>query len=546
MLRGSDDSKFVDVTAVQLRSETGKEGRENARSGKSSDQIDFGVRHSLTGTSVSAGVKLEHEETESFKAHEDTETAYSKILLRSIELTPRLRKLDELLRPLGINRLYIFVDDFSELPAEAMEIFVDSILAPLNNWSNELIKFKVAAYPNRIYLGKIDRTKIDEIYLDMYKLYGTGDVPTMEEKAIEFTERLLSTRIKEYCGVDASSFVDLRSKSIYRSFFNATMGNPRNLGHILHYLYETNIVYGRSINARSISEASIKYFEEKVEPFFGVQQFRQLSFDERSSIFSLKELLKSIVNKSRGLRSYTRSAVMKRVSGRPPTSHFHIISEFDSILSTFELNFFITKYFEMKDRDGRKVSVYALNFGLCAKQSISFGRPEGEREFRLYFVERIFDYTPVLQEYLTAHQEIRCDNAGCGAIHGLDKLESIRTFGMLCPTCRKGSCHITNLSKKYATMLNGINVELLLPAIELGILETLYTERRKMAASDIAAELDCSYQLIGKRGKIMDDRGLVVRSGNNQNRRFELSDRAEGNYFARNTARHLELDETTD
>ena len=45
-----------------------------------------------------------------------------------------------------------------------MQIVVDTILAPLNNWSDELIKFKVAGYPGRVYYGKIDKTKIDEIY----------------------------------------------------------------------------------------------------------------------------------------------------------------------------------------------------------------------------------------------------------------------------------------------------------------------------------------------------------------------------------------------
>jgi hypothetical protein len=36
-----------------------------------------------------------------------------------------------------------------------------------------------------VYYGKIDKTKIDEIYLDIYRLYGTTDVSAMEEKAID-------------------------------------------------------------------------------------------------------------------------------------------------------------------------------------------------------------------------------------------------------------------------------------------------------------------------------------------------------------------------
>ena len=102
-----------------------------------------------------------------------------------------LLRLKNILGRVGIKHLYVLVDDFSELPEDAMKVVVDTLLAPLNNWSEELIKFKIAAHPHRVYYGKIDKTKIDEIYLDIYRLYGTTDVSAMEEKAIDFTKRLV-------------------------------------------------------------------------------------------------------------------------------------------------------------------------------------------------------------------------------------------------------------------------------------------------------------------------------------------------------------------
>jgi hypothetical protein len=42
-------------------------------------------------------------------------------------------------------------------------LFVDVVLSPLNNPSNEAIKLKVAAYPGRVYYGKIDPGKADTI-----------------------------------------------------------------------------------------------------------------------------------------------------------------------------------------------------------------------------------------------------------------------------------------------------------------------------------------------------------------------------------------------
>jgi hypothetical protein len=82
---------------------------------------------------------------------------------------------------------------------------------------------------------------------------------------------------------------------------------------------------------------------------------------------------------------------------------------------------------------------------------------------------------------------------------------------MSCQHCGTGHCKVTNLSKKYEVILIDINPELLLPPSELGILETLFNEKRDLVAAEIAAHLDCSYQLVGKRGKITEVKGLVDR-----------------------------------
>jgi hypothetical protein len=254
------------------------------------------------------------------------------------------------------------------------------------------------------------------------------------------------------------------------------------------------------------------------------------SFSERSSIFSLKELPEAIVSRARELRSHD-SEVMKKIHGRPPTSHFHIPLRYEPLFQTLELNFFLTKYFEMTDRSARKVAIYALNYGLCVKYDIKFGRPVGEREFRLYFVERFFDYSNIVIAYLARNQEISCEH--CQAKFGQDQLAAIEVFGMLCPTCKAGHVRVQNLSRKYAAELEAIGNELLLPSTELGILQTLHSEKEPMRAASIAGELDCSYQLIGRRGKHLADRNLVRRFLNEQGTRlFEISDQAEALYFS--------------
>ncbi|OSI35327.1 hypothetical protein [Bradyrhizobium canariense] len=534
LIESSRASLFNDVTGIKIVGK--KEGNKSEASSNakvsatiSTDAVGM-PKIAADGSVAAASASSTHNEND-----------FSQILLRSFNIKTIINELAEILKGFGIKRLYVFIDDFSELPEDAMSIFVDSILAPLNNWSQELIKFKIAAYPGRIYYGQIDKTKIDEAFLDPFKLYGSNDVSNMEEKAIDFTSRLIDTRLDHFCKARLSDFVEASPDEVAKLLFFATMGNPRNLGHILSNLYESHIVYGKFIGARAVRDAARKYYEEKIEPFFGIQKFRHERFDERLSIYSLKELLELLVSRARELRRYRESSLMQKIPGRPPTSHFHVVSELESVLSTLELNFFLTKYFEMKDRDGRKVSVFALNFGLCEKHSIEFGRPIGLREFRLYFVERIFDSSHIIRSYLHANQEIKC--ADCEAIFGLDKLESLTLYRMRCPECGTGTCKVTNLSKKYEAILRDVNPELLLPTTELGILETLYGERRDLMAAEIAEDLDCSYQLVGKRGKIMEQKGLVDRLMEQKRRKFRLTELAMKEYFDGNESRRLDVGE---
>lgn len=534
LLDEANDERFMSVLGVktvQVEDNVSTEHRSDQGSGASADLTKPNIRLSVNAN-------------DSVKEVSGQQQVYSDVLMRVFNIKELLLRLKNLLSNVSVKQLYIFVDDFSELPEDAMRIVVDTLLAPLNNWSEELIKFKVAAYPGRVYYGNIDKTKIDEISLDLYALYGLSDVAAMEEKAIDFTRRIITRRLEFFCKDSFDEFfTNFKSDDIWQSLFYATMANPRNLGYVLFYLYESQLIYGNAISVRAIREAARKYYEEKIDPYFAMNRFLHESFHERSSIFSLKELLEAIVKRARELRSHRGSQILKaaaEISGRPPTSHFHVVVDVEALLSTLELNFFLTKYFEMSDRDGRKVSVFALNYGLCEKYTIEFGRPKGKREFRTYFVERVFDYTSILMDYMKANQEVFCGH--CNERFSVEQLPALQLFGMQCPKCKTGTCKVINLSKKYEKILNGIAPELLLPKTELGILLTLKAEQQPLYASQIAQELDCSYQLIGRRGKNLTERSLVNRDSDSQGRRqFSITPLAQEQYFSSSPVDDLDV-----
>ncbi|WP_433079432.1 hypothetical protein ACQP1P_40145 [Dactylosporangium sp. CA-052675] len=516
-----DAGDFVNVQGIR----TAKVSNSSSQELKSEEKLSAGISGPTPKIDLSANSGGSSSVTA--KASVD----FSELLIRVTDIRGLVDRLKAILEPLEIKHLIVFLDDFSELPHDAMQIVVDVLLAPLNNWSDELVKFKIAAYPGRIYYGDIDKTKIDEVSLDTHSLYGQANLTAMEGKAIDFTRRLVEQRFSHF-NVTFSSFIEGKpDNNFWELLFYASMGNPRTLGYILYFVYEDRLLYDRPITVTSIRDASKRWYEEKVEHYFQIGQFLQVAFEERSAIFSLSDLLEKIVGKARQLRTYDGSNLARSLDGKVPTSHFHVTQNYDSLLSTLELNFFLTKYYVMVNRNGKRVSIYALNYGLCEKNSISFGRPRESRESRVWFIERIFDYGSIIDEWTASSEEIHCNT--CGERFEHSQLAALELFKMRCPRCEIGTCSVIRASQSHAETLAAVADEDLLPKTELEILHVLRNAKRPMFAGDIAGELDVTPQLVGRRGKKLSDRSLVIRTTVRGRSQLEITDLALATYFAR-------------
>ena len=69
---------------------------------------------------------------------------FQMFFLKVFQIKEVILGIKEALSVLKIRHLYILLDDFSEIDDTSINTFVDVVLAPLNNWSDEFIKFKVA------------------------------------------------------------------------------------------------------------------------------------------------------------------------------------------------------------------------------------------------------------------------------------------------------------------------------------------------------------------------------------------------------------------
>lgn len=486
----------------------------------------------------SGSATVESTITDFDKSLDDNEiyNEYSDIVYRSFPFNSIIVEIQNLLRECGLSKMVIFLDDFSELNFVDQRLFVDVILSPLNNSSNELIKLKIAGYPGRVYFGKIDPNKVDTLYLDFSELYESVEVQDMERSAIDYTTRLLETRFEVF-DAKIEDFFDCSSNEMaeyYKLLFQASFNVPRIIGHLLHHCYLDKVSNGNMINLQSIRLAAKKYFEHTINLYFDkLNRYALEPFENKLDRYNQKALLDTLIREARDTRKKIMSG---EVGGKffsdianPPTSHFIITPNFSDFFDSLESNFLLSKYKNTRDKNGQLVTVYALFFGLVESERMNWGYPAG-REYRNYFVQRCFDYTRATHHYLSNNQTIECDN--CRTCYPLDKRDSFEMFHWKCPSCQIGECSVVYIADNFKDEFTELNKDIMLDPIELEILSVLNTEKRLMRAGEISDLIDSTHQMVGRRTSKLQDLGLVEKQRDYQDKTVsKITIRAENLYF---------------
>ncbi|WP_197054380.1 hypothetical protein, partial [Sphingomonas sp. 37zxx] len=129
LLEGSFEAQITDITAIKTISK--KISDEAQTSQTNTNGRSFGGNISPQDTLIAGRLDTSQQRAKSSTAMKSED--YADVVLRTFAVSRVIEDLGKLLSSVGINKLYIFIDDFSELPEEAMKVFVDTVLAPLNN-----------------------------------------------------------------------------------------------------------------------------------------------------------------------------------------------------------------------------------------------------------------------------------------------------------------------------------------------------------------------------------------------------------------------------
>lgn len=113
----------------------------------------------------------------------------------------------------------------------------------------------------------------------------------MEERAIDFTKRLINNRIAYFCNEQIECFFDTKNEPMdvyYEMLFQTSMNIPRILGYILYYCFQNQLVYKRPINKKSIEVAAQTYYENNIYPFFDKSTYSVMAYRNKISILQQK------------------------------------------------------------------------------------------------------------------------------------------------------------------------------------------------------------------------------------------------------------------
>ena len=254
-----------------------------------------------------------------------------------------------------------------------------------------------------------------------------------------------------------------------------------------------------------------------------------MAYDDKLNILQQRDLLQVLIeNLNRAKKHFYEQSKFTFAS------HFYINVSLERFLKTLELNFFITKYLEQSDRDGKKSSIYAINFGLAHRENISWGKPEGA-EFRKYFINRQFDFNSLITSFLNDSVTIHCSNESCKHVYEKDELPIPEKFHMRCMQCgEKNSVIQTKVLKKLEKELSEIDPDSLLNASEVDIIYTLGAKDKPLYAKEIAGEVDLTSKSVGQKNRCLDEqKGLINREDTPQGKLYTLSEKAKTLYISK-------------
>lgn len=387
----------------------------------------------------------------------------------------------------GLDAIYVFVDEFSDLSNEEQNRF--SLLLKKLLGSKNNIYFKVGTITDRYYFGKsiIIGRDIYPISLDLCDFVEKyGGIVSASKRLEEFTSEVIEKRMLSYAPDVSFSYVfKADKKEIIARISREAMGVPRTIGLILQ-------------NALSQTEARKDKFIQLSEINAGIRETRKVYFRQFQGAVQKKVIPGFYMDMWNSLLKKALDEKNKNVNR--PASHFMIDPLRKKYLNVFCENFMVHCLEDSRaSKYGGNYVLYAIDYDICSDNSIVYALEKDE------FTAVRFIYDTVFQSYDGYFMKERIRSYKCPICSRIyEESEVAQAKVKRCFECDE---KLEEIVHKDVPITEGNYTELEVRI--LGIIGTLSRDEA-MTAAEIGDAVGCSVQKVALWcSKVLKKRDLI-------------------------------------
>jgi hypothetical protein len=427
------------------------------------------------------------------KQNESYELAQSKTVeqIKGLNVQEFLNKINDIKKKAGIDSIYVFVDEYSDLSPKAQATFSSLLKSFLG--SKIGMFFKVGVITDRYDFGEkiIVGRDIFPIPLDFneYADRYDGTIAAIN-KTQTFVETLITKRILKFCP-------DLKLTDVFKSNFSEmiyritreTLGVSRTIGIILQNAF---------IQASSNSDARIGLAEIN----YGISSARKTY--QKQFTGSVKKRLVPGFNLDMWAARLAKAVEEKNKFPDRPASHFMVDPIRKDYLSVLCENFLIHFMSEnVTSKHGGKYNLYSIDYDVCSEYNIKYADKKDEyTPIRFIYDSVLSKFDPYFLE--SKQKSYKCPK--CEKIYSEEDVKKVKV-----KRCFEDDEKLIEIIHQEAPVTSGNFAEVEIRILGL-ISELLPSEA--LTAREVADSVGCTVQkvsawagkVLGKKGEISIDK----------------------------------------
>lgn len=424
------------------------------------------------------------------KQNESYEISQSKTVehIRGLNVQEFLNKINEIKKKAGIDYIYVFVDEYSDLSLKGQATFSALLKSFLGSKIGMFFKVGVITdrydFGERIIIGRdIFPIPLDfNEYVDRY-----GGAIAAITKTQTFVESLITKRISKFCpNLDISDvFKSSMSEIIYR-ITRATLGVSRTIGIILQNAF---------IQASSNIDCKIGLSEIN----YGISSARKTYLKQFTG--SVKKNLVPGYNFDMWNSILSRATEEKNKFPERPASHFMVDPIRKDYLNVLCENFLIHFISEnVTSKHGGKYNLYSIDFDVCSELNIKYADKKDE------YTPIRFIYDSALSSFDPYFLESKQKSYKCPLCEKIYAEADVKHFKV--KRCSQDDEKLIEIVHQEAPISSGNFAEIEIRILGL-ISELLPSEA--LTAREVADLVGCTVQKVSAwAGKVLGQKGEIA------------------------------------